>query len=238
MSYPPRECSGSIPMRPAHRDIRPDGTAGCARTTWQTARAGRGARPRPGPRWMNRGGLLARRGPSERDDTGNLPLVPHLVHLGLEVLEILLGEVSKAALLEQVLSHGLARAAFHDGLGLAVVAHHAVLDLVERKDTAFHRELAQLVAEHRVVVPTLGSRIERVYERRPADGEGLADLVHHLDGVRGVDGGDGAALGLPGRQHARHVLLPARVDDPLQRARRAEGRVGAIGRRARELDVR
>src|SRR6266581_8935820 len=212
-----RECSGSIPMRPAHRDIRPDGTAGCPRTTWQTARAGRGARPRPGPRWMNRGGLLARRGPSERDDTGNLPLVPHLVHLGLEVLEILLGEVSKAALLEQVFSHGLARAAFHDGLGLAVVAHHAVLDLVERKDTAFHRELAQLVAEHRVVVPTLGARIERVDEGRPADGEGLADLVHHLDGVRSADGADVATFGVAGRQHGRRVLLPPRVDKTAHR---------------------
>src|SRR2546422_8814535 len=97
MSYPPRECSGSIPMRPAHRDIRPDGTAGCPRTTWQTARAGRGARPRPRPRWVNRGRVLAPRGPSERDDTGDLPLVPHLRPLGLEVLEILPGGMSKTA---------------------------------------------------------------------------------------------------------------------------------------------
>src|SRR5438132_9247619 len=118
MSYPPRECSGSIPMRPAHRDIRPDGTAGCARTTWQTARAGRGTAPRPGPRWMNRGGLLAGRGLLERDNTGNLPVVPHLVHLGLEVLEVFLDGVGEAALLEQVLAHRLARAALHDGLGL------------------------------------------------------------------------------------------------------------------------
>src|SRR3984893_10420847 len=238
MSYPPQgvvRLDIDAARSPKHTSGR-DG--GMPTTTWQTARAGRGARPRPGPRWMNRDGLLGRRGPPERDDTRNLPLVPHLVHLGLEVLEILLGEVSEAALLEQVLAHGLARAAFHDGLGLAVMAHHAVLDLVERKDTALPGELTQLMAEHGVVVPALGARIERVHEGRPADGEGLANLVHHLDGVGGVDGGDVAALGVPGRQHARHVLLPARVDDPLQRARGAEGRIGAVGRRARELDVR
>src|SRR2546422_4376200 len=122
------ESSGSKMGRPAHRDIRPDGTA------QHMTRAGRGSRPRPGPRWMNRGGLLAGRGLLERDNTRDLPRVPHLVHLGLEVLEVFLGKVGEAALLEQVLAHGLPRPTLHDGLGLAVVAHHAILDLVERKD--------------------------------------------------------------------------------------------------------
>src|SRR2546428_7469175 len=89
-----------------------------------------GARPSTATEW-----LLPRCLCPERDHSGDLPLVPHLVDLGLKVLEILLDEVREAPLLEQVLAHGLARPALDDGLGLAVVAHDAVLDLVEREDT-------------------------------------------------------------------------------------------------------
>src|SRR5256885_14765660 len=142
MSYPPQ---GVVRLDTgaarSARHASGGGGRGAQGRRRKTARAGRGTAPRPGPRWMNRGGLLAGRGLLERDNTGNLPVVPHLVHLGLEVLEVFLDEVGEAALLEQVLAHGLARAALHDGLGLSVVTHHAVLDLVERKDAALHGKL-------------------------------------------------------------------------------------------------
>src|SRR5262245_57605550 len=168
----------------------------------------------------------------ERDHSRDFPLVPHLVHLALEVPEVLLREVSEASLLEQVLADRLAWPALHDGLGFAVVPHDAVLDLVERKDAGLDRELAEFVREHGIVVPALGTGIEGVDERRPTDGERASHLVHHLDRVRRADRGHVAALRVPRRQHARRVLLPARVDDPLDRSGRAEGRVGAVRRRA------
>src|SRR6266849_6988344 len=182
--------------------------------------------------------LLCRDLPAERDHAWDLPRVPHRVDLLLEVLKVLFREVGEAALLEQVLAHRLARATLHDGLGLAVVTHHPVLHLVEWEDAGLDRQLAQLVGEHRVVVPALRARVQRVDEGRPADGEGLADLVHHLDGVRSAYRGHVPALGVAGRQHARGVLLPARVDETLHGARRAEGSIGAVGGGAGELDVR
>src|SRR5215470_19640796 len=129
--------------------------------------AGRGSRPRPGPR-RYRGRLLRSTFLPERDNARNFPFVPHLVDLLLEVREIFLGKVGEPALLEQVLAHGLARAPFGDRLGLSVVTHHTVLHLVEREDARLHRELAELVAEHGVIVPALRARIERVDEGRPA----------------------------------------------------------------------
>src|SRR5215475_9002732 len=103
-----------------------------------------GTRGRAGPRALRCGSdgpLLL----PEGDDAGNLPLVPHLVHLRLEVLEVLLGEVGEAALLEQVFPYRFARPAFGDGLGLAIVPNDAVLNFVQGEDARFHRELAQLV---------------------------------------------------------------------------------------------
>src|SRR5262249_48507886 len=114
---------------------------------------------------------------------------------------------------------------------------YTVLYLVEREDARLYRQLAELVTEHGVIVPALRTRIERVDERRPADAECLADLVHHLHRVRGVHGGDVAALGMPGREHARGVLLPRGVDEPMHGAGRAEGGVRPVWGRARELDV-
>src|SRR3989441_3460738 len=98
---------------------------------------------------------LRRVEPAERNDRRDLPLLPHLVDLALEVREVFLGEVREAPLLQQVLSDGLALAAFHDGLGLSVVLHLPVLDLVEREESGLDGELAHLVREHRVVVPAL-----------------------------------------------------------------------------------
>src|SRR5262249_62046881 len=63
----------------------------------------------------------------EGDHARDLPLVPHLVDLGLEVGEVFLGEVSEAALLQEVLAGRLAGSALHQGLGLPVVADDAVL---------------------------------------------------------------------------------------------------------------
>src|SRR5712692_809353 len=174
---------------------------------------------------------------AERHDGRNLPLLPHLVDLLLEVLQVLLDEVGEAALLQEVLAHGLARPPLDDRLGLAVVLHLAVLDLVERENARLDRQLAELVREHRVVVPALRARVERVDEGRAADRERAAHLVHHLHGVGGADGGHVAALGMPRRHHAGHVLLPARVDEPLGFAGGAEGGVGTEGGHARELDV-
>src|SRR5713226_3916960 len=122
---------------------------------------------RPGPASPERWLLLHRKFPAERDHARDLPLLPHLVHPLLEVPEVLFREVGEAALLEQVLPHGLARLALNDGLGLAVVAHHVVFDLVEREDASLDGELAQLVGEHGVVIPALRTRVERVDEGRP-----------------------------------------------------------------------
>src|SRR5262249_43044200 len=113
----------------------------------------------------------------ERDHAGDLPLGPHLVDLALEVLEVLLGEVGEPALLQEVLAHGLARPSLEEGLGLAIVPHDAVLDLVEREDPGLDGQLTELVRQHRVVVPALRTGIERVDERGPADRERLAHLV-------------------------------------------------------------
>ena len=90
---------------------------------------------------------------------------------------------------------------------------------------------------HRIVVPALGARIERVNEGRPADRQRLAHLVHRVHGVGGVDGRDVLAVGMTGGQHRRGVLLPAPVHDAPHLARRAEGGVRTPGRRARHLDV-
>src|SRR4026209_1147671 len=175
------------------------------------------------------GGLFARTLLPERNNAGDLPLVPHRVHLGLEVFQIFLGEVGEAALLEQVLPHRLARAALHDGLRPAVVAHPPVLPLAQGADAGLHRQLAQLVREHRVVVPALRARIERVNERRAADPERPAGLAHHLDRAGGVHRGHVAAFRVARGQHARGVLLPAGVDDALHRARRAAPGGGSGG---------
>src|SRR4029453_2173167 len=137
---------------------------GCRRTA--SGRGGRGA------------ALFSKRGKPPK-----LPLVPHVVDLGLEVLEVFLDEVGEPALLEKILAHGLARSPLGDGLGLAVVANNTVFYFVEREDAGLHRQLPQLVREHGVVVPALGARIERVDEGRAADGKGLANLVHHLDPI-------------------------------------------------------
>src|SRR3989454_12094256 len=139
----------------------------------KTERAG--PRPGPGPGLTRRrtersratsGWLLDLQGrlgclqTAEGHDGRDLPLLPHLVDLLLEVLQILLDEMGEAPLLEQVLAHGLARPPLDEGLGLAVVLHLAVLDLVEREDAGLDRQLAELVREHGIVVPALRARVE------------------------------------------------------------------------------
>src|SRR5687768_111176 len=79
--------------------------------------------------------------PLERHDPGDLPLVPRLVDLGLEVGQILLGEVREVPLLEQVLADRLAGPTLDDRLRLAVILQHAVLDLVEREDAGLDGQL-------------------------------------------------------------------------------------------------
>src|SRR5262245_65832227 len=80
------------------------------------------------------GGLLRGLLLPEGDHSRDLPLVPHLVHLCLEVPEVLFREMCEASLLQQVFAHRLSRTALDDGLRLAVMPHDAVLDLVERED--------------------------------------------------------------------------------------------------------
>ncbi len=90
---------------------------------------------------------------------------------------------------------------------------------------------------HGVVVPALGAGIERMDERRTADRKGLTHAVHGLQAVGHVDGCDVLALGMPGGQHAGHILLPAMVQDALHRAWRAERGVCTIGCAAGKLDI-
>src|SRR5262249_19083300 len=78
----------------------------------------------------------------ERHHGRNLPLVPHLVHLRLEVIEVLLDEVGEPPLLQEVLADWLARTTLDERLGLAVVLHLAVFDLVEGEDARLDGQLA------------------------------------------------------------------------------------------------
>src|SRR5262245_65967385 len=71
----------------------------------------------------------------EWHDGWDLPLVPHLVHLCLEVVEILLDEVGEPPLLQEVLADRLACTTLDDRLGLAVVLHLAVFHLVEGEES-------------------------------------------------------------------------------------------------------
>src|SRR2546427_4551598 len=68
-----------------------------------------------------------------------------VVDLGLEVGQVLLGEVGEAALLQEVLAHGLAGPAVHERLRLAVVLHHAVLDLRSEEHTSELQSQSNLV---------------------------------------------------------------------------------------------
>src|SRR3954468_325316 len=90
----------------------------------------------------------------ERNDSWHYPLVPHLVDLALEIIDVIVGEVGEATLLEQVVANGEAlHAAVGDVAGLADELHDAVLHFVERPGSGEDRELAELMREHRIVVP-------------------------------------------------------------------------------------
>src|SRR5207249_5241583 len=182
---------------------------------------------------------LVLRRDGEWDHARDEPVGPHLVDLRLEVLHVLVDEVREPALALEIFVHRLALLAPLGDLprGAGQVAY-AVDDLVERPDPALDGEVAELLAVLRVVVPALGARVERVDERRSADLEGLADLVHEVDRVRGAAGRDEPRLRMPRGEHAGNVLLPASVHEPLLRARWRERGHGAVRRLARELDVR
>src|SRR2546421_5280961 len=174
----------------------------------------------------------------EWDHPRDEPLGPHLVDLVLEVLHILVGEVREAPLALQVLIDRFALLPpLRNLAGRAGEVAHAVHDLVERPDPALDGEVTELLRVLRVVVPTLRARVEGVDERRPAELERLADLIHEIHGVRGASRGDVPRLGVAGGEHTRHVLLPAGVHEALLRARRRERRHRAVRRLARELDV-
>src|SRR5262249_62259515 len=87
----------------------------------------------------------------DRDHSGYHPLVPRLVDLRLEVVDVVVGEVREAALLVEVLAHRPAlEAAVGDVASAADQRDLAVLHLPERPDAGLDRGLAELVGEHRV----------------------------------------------------------------------------------------
>src|SRR5205809_1887526 len=181
---------------------------------------------------------LVLRRDGERDHAGDQPFGPHLVDLGLEVLHVLVDEVSEAALALQVLVHRLALlAALGDLPGRTGEVADAVDDLVERPDPALDGEMAELLAVLRVVVPSFRAGVERVDERRAAELEGLADLVHKVDRVRRASSRDVTRLRVARGEHARHVLLPTGVHEALLAAARGERGHRAVRRLTRELDV-
>src|SRR5215470_1293836 len=174
----------------------------------------------------------------ERDHSRNQPFVPHLIDLRLEVVDVIVVEVSEPPLPEKVVAHRRSlQAAVGDVPGFADQLESAVFNLVQRPDTARHRELAELVGLDRIIVPALGARIEGMNEGRPADGESLAHGVHRQDRERHANGGHVAAGRVPRCEHPGHVLLPPMVHDPLHLARRAEGGVRPVRRGTRKLDV-
>src|SRR5207253_6142896 len=153
---------------------------------------------------------------AEWNHPGDEPVIPHLIHLRLEVRDVVFGEVGETALPVEVVAHRNAlEASVRDVAGLPDQAQDALLHFVEWPYAGEHRQLAQLVRLHRVVIPALRAWIERVDEGRPTDGQRLAHRVHRQHGIGHVDGGDVAALGVPRGHHARHVLLPAVMHDAL-----------------------
>src|SRR3979409_2527847 len=124
----------------------------------------------------------------ERDHAGDDPLVPHIVNLALEIIDVVVGEVWDAALLEQVVPN---RESLHAAVGdvarLADELDDAVLHLVERPGAREDGQLAELVGEDRGGVPALRARIERVDEGRAADGEALPHRVHRVHRIRHAD---------------------------------------------------
>src|SRR5215813_9107523 len=99
----------------------------------------------------------------EWNHTGNQPLVPHLIHYALEVVDIIVSKVGEPSLPGQIIPYWLAPD-FAGGnlLGPAGKPQHAVLDFIERPDSSIHRQLAHLVRLVGIVVPTFGTRIKRV----------------------------------------------------------------------------
>src|SRR5256885_11085227 len=131
----------------------------------------------------------------ERDHAGDEPLGPHLVDLRLEVLDILIDEVREPALPAQVLDDRLALlATLRDLTRRTREVAHAIDHFVERPDAALDREVTELLAVLRVVVPSLRARVERVHERKTAELQRLADLVHEVNRVRRTPCGDVARL--------------------------------------------
>src|SRR2546425_6374184 len=101
----------------------------------------------------------------EGNDARDQPLLPHIIDLRLEVVDVVVGEVREAPLSQQVVSHRLALGALlGNALAAAVEFQHAVFDLVQRPDPGLHRQLAQFVRQHRIVVPPFRAGIQRVHE--------------------------------------------------------------------------
>ena len=73
---------------------------------------------------------------------------------------------------------------------------------------------------------------------RSPDSQRFANRVHSSQSVGHANRCDIPAFRMARRHHARHVLLPAAVHDPLHFARRTERGIRAPRRAARELDVR
>src|SRR5438093_150552 len=175
----------------------------------------------------------------ERDHAGDEPVGPHLVDLRLEVLDVFVDEVREAALSLQVLVDRLALLpTFGDLPRRAGEVADAVHDLVQRPDPGLDREVPELLAVLRVVVPALRARVERVNERGSAKLERLADRVRDVHSVGGTSRGDVTRFGVTRREHAGHVLLPAGVHEPFLVARWRERRDCAVRRLTGELDVR
>src|SRR5579871_1619210 len=99
------------------------------------------------PRRMRSGGrLVAEDVGLERQHAGHEPAGPHLVDLGLEVVDVVVGKVSKQPLLQQVVAYRQPLLPpLRDLLRLAVQREPVVQDLEQREDPGQHRELAQLV---------------------------------------------------------------------------------------------
>jgi len=168
---------------------------------------------------------------------GDIPLIPHFIHLFLDVFDVLVDEMREPALRHQELLDG--DAALRGLAAIVRVNDPAFDDLVEWKESGLDAELTDLMRIARMEIPALRAWIISVDERGPTDGERLLYFVHVIHGwERGTRGRNVFAGGMADREHSRNVLLPALLHDAMLAARRSERRLRAVRGEAGRLDIR
>src|SRR5438105_11825672 len=102
------------------------------------------------------GGLFSFDFPLEGNNSRYQPLIPHLIDLALEVIDVIIDEMCEPSLLQQVVADRQTfEAAAGNLLGLAIELQLAVFDLVQRPDAGVDCQLAQFERKYGIEVPAL-----------------------------------------------------------------------------------